>query len=403
MNNVLRYKGYRFYQSSYDEDEKGTYLSVNRDMPGTIVSYTGYLLLVIGFAANLLNPRSRFRWLLRQSSAVQTKWKAAATGALLLLLSFNAHSVTADSLTVDKQEAKKFGQMLVQDRKGRVEPVSTLASEIIRKVTRTNHFRDLSPEQILLGMNVYPENWKTIPMIRISHPGIQDLFRTDLNYISFNDCFDLNGNYRLASAVEEAYKKKPASRNKFDTEIIRTDERINIVYMVYTGQYLNVFPRREDPNHTWYSPLDVSKRFSGMDSLFPSNILSLYFEAVRNFPDDQARKNAGTFLESIRHFQDKYGSKVIPSASVIKMETLYNRLDVFNRLMKYYSLLGGLLLLLQFISLFIRRYRAYFIEKFLVVLIILSFLLHTVGLILRWYLSGHAPWSNGFESLTYIA
>jgi hypothetical protein len=110
MNNVLRYKGYRFYQSSYDEDEKGTYLSVNRDMPGTIVSYTGYLLLVIGFAANLLNPRSRFRWLLRQSSAVQTKWKAAATGALLLLLSFNAHSVTADSLTVDKQEAKKFGQ-----------------------------------------------------------------------------------------------------------------------------------------------------------------------------------------------------------------------------------------------------------------------------------------------------
>ncbi|NJK94384.1 MAG: cytochrome c biogenesis protein ResB [Bacteroidales bacterium] len=72
MNNVLQYHGYRFYQSSYDEDEKGTYLSVNDDMPGTIVSYLGYLLLAIGFAANLLNPKSRFRWLLQQTSQVKS-------------------------------------------------------------------------------------------------------------------------------------------------------------------------------------------------------------------------------------------------------------------------------------------------------------------------------------------
>ena len=29
--------------------------------------------------------------------------------------------------------------------------------------------------------------------------------------------------------------------------------------------------------------------------------------------------------------------------------------------------------------------------------------MHTVGLALRWYISGHAPWSNGFESVVYVA
>ncbi len=44
MNNILKYKGYRFYQSSFDRDEKGTILSVNHDRAGMLVTYTGYLL-----------------------------------------------------------------------------------------------------------------------------------------------------------------------------------------------------------------------------------------------------------------------------------------------------------------------------------------------------------------------
>ncbi|HEX3009780.1 MAG TPA: cytochrome c biogenesis protein CcsA [Bacteroidales bacterium] len=402
MNNVLQYRGYRFYQSSYDEDEQGTYLSVNRDMPGTIISYLGYLLLAIGFAANLLNPKSRFRWLLRQSSAMKSASKAAAIIFLLTISSLNLNAAP-DSLNIKVDEAKKFGELLVQDRKGRVEPMSTLASEIIRKITRSSNFNGLTSEQVFLGMNVYPEKWKNVPMIKISHPGLKDFFRTDKDHIAFYDCFDSDGNYRLADIISEAYKKKPATRNKFDTELIRTDERVNIAYMVYTGQYLNIFPKQGDPNHTWYSPLEVPQHFTGMDSLFASNILTLYFESVAHLPEQKAQKDAVTFLESMHKFQQKYGQELLPSPTFTKMETLYNRADVFNRLMKYYSLFGGLLLLLQFISLFIKKYKPLFIEKILVVLLIGSFVFHTAGLIVRWYLSGHAPWSNGFESLTYIA
>lgn len=403
MNNILRYQGYRFYQSSYDDDEKGTYLSVNRDMPGTIVSYIGYLLLAIGFAANLINPRSRFRWLLRQSSALNSSAKILLLMVAFATVSISNKAAEADSITVEKREADKFGQLLVQDRKGRVEPMSTLASEVIRKITRTGNFRGMSPEQVMLSMNVYPEKWKTIPMIKISHPGIQSFFNTKLSHVAFYDCFDNTGNYRLANVVSEAYKKKPSARNKFDTEIIRTDERINIAYMIYTGQFYHIFPKKNDPNHMWYSPEEVPQNFTGMDSLFATNILTLYFEAVRKSPSGISDKESATYLQSIQNFQEKYGKEVIPSPTFTKVEDLNNKLDVFSRLMKYYSLLGGLLLLLQFIGLFVKKYRVVFIEKILIALIIGSFAFHTGGLILRWYISGHAPWTNGFESLTYIA
>ena len=60
MNNILKYKGYRFYQSSYDQDEKGTILSVNHDMAGMLVTYTGYGLLFLFIILSLLSKNSVF-------------------------------------------------------------------------------------------------------------------------------------------------------------------------------------------------------------------------------------------------------------------------------------------------------------------------------------------------------
>jgi cytochrome c-type biogenesis protein CcsB len=31
------------------------------------------------------------------------------------------------------------------------------------------------------------------------------------------------------------------------------------------------------------------------------------------------------------------------------------------------------------------------------------FLIHTIALIFRWYISGHAPWSNAYEAIVYVA
>jgi len=64
MNHPLNYGGYKFFQMSYDPDEKGTVLSVNHD-PGVIPTYIGYTLLFVGLILNLLNPKSRFGRTLR--------------------------------------------------------------------------------------------------------------------------------------------------------------------------------------------------------------------------------------------------------------------------------------------------------------------------------------------------
>jgi len=66
MNNVLDVKGYRFFQASYDTDEKGTILSVNKDVAGRTVTYTGYLLLFVGCITCLVGKNGRIRTLYRQ-------------------------------------------------------------------------------------------------------------------------------------------------------------------------------------------------------------------------------------------------------------------------------------------------------------------------------------------------
>mgnify|MGYP000473533236 CR=1 FL=1 len=60
MNNVLKHRGYRFYQSSYDNDELGTILSVNKDRAGTLITYLGYLILMAGMIIALFVPGTRF-------------------------------------------------------------------------------------------------------------------------------------------------------------------------------------------------------------------------------------------------------------------------------------------------------------------------------------------------------
>ena len=142
MNNILKYKGYRFFQSSYDTDERGTILSVNHDSAGTSVTYFGYLIMAIGMVLTLFNRNSRFKTLLKASAQLREKRKklfAVLVTGLLLSVSAQAQNTTPAPMNSD--HAKSFEHLLIQDRKGRVEPVSTLASEILRKVAKKTSWK----------------------------------------------------------------------------------------------------------------------------------------------------------------------------------------------------------------------------------------------------------------------
>ena len=333
MNHVLDYDGYRFFQSSYDPDEKGTILSVNSD-PGKWPTYIGYILLSLGMFFNLLNPKSRFRKL---SSLIQKDMKKMKSLFFLAFLSLSTLGITplhADAQSdleylrhFDKHHAQKFGEILVQSMDGRIKPIDTIANEVLNKVYRKTSYKGLDADQVMLGMMTYPQGWQTQKMIKVFHPELKKILGMDKHdkYASFNTFFENSGNfaYKLTKYTEEANRKRPALRNKFDKDVIKVDERVNIVYMVYTGDIFRMIPKIGDENYNWYSPKVALSKFPTEESEYIRKILGSYFDAVAEGLKSGDWSKANSMVEKIKDYQELYGKEIMPSPSRINAELFF--------------------------------------------------------------------------------
>ena len=399
MNNILRYKGYRFYQSSFDRDEKGTILSVNHDMAGMLVTYTGYALLFFFIILSLLNKNSVFRninagyW----NSAIR---KSAPVIFLILFLS-GATDTSAQKLVPEKSVAGEFGKVLVQDQKGRTKPLFTLSNDILRKVTRENEFEGLTSMQVLLGLYFDFNNWKDIPLIRISNSDIQRKLGINGKFASFSNLVNLegNGSYKISEEVNAAYSKAPGERSKTDKEMMKIDERVNIVYMIYKGDFMKLFPLK-DGTPNWGSALEaIQKGSNKVDSLYLKGIMPVLADGLQTNNVAIVRQVS----ESIGGYQKKFSQYALPSESRTNAELLYYRLGIFERLFPFYAAVG-LIMLIGLITMVIRgRKETPLFLKILASLLFAGFLFHTFGLALRWYIAGHSPMSNGYESMIFIS
>ena len=404
MNHILKHKGYRFYQASYDADEKGTILAVNYDRAGTSVTYTGYFLMALGMMISLFSRRSRFANLFKETIRLSNTKKTLTFIILALMISGFKANGADETPAINPEHAKLFGTILIQDHNGRIKPLNTLASEVLRKMARKTSYNDMSADQVFLGIMSFPETWQNIPLIRVGHKQISEILGTNNSLVPFSAFFSKdNAAYLLSDYVEKANATKPAKRSKFDNELIRVDERVNIFYLVYTGNLLNIFPKQEDPGQKWYPPFNASVNFNSDDSVFVNNIIPYYLSKVREAVGSGNWTNADELVNAVKAFQEKYGAKIIPPSSKIRLELLYNRLDIFQRLSSYYGLIGFVLLMLQFAGIFFLKLKLKIPVRIAIVLIVAGFAAHTFALAARWYISGHAPWSNGYEALTYIA
>lgn len=406
MNNILKYKGYRFFQSSFDEDEKGTILSVNYDWLGTMVTYAGYFLMTLGMIWTLFSRGSRFSVLARASARLGRERRKLFPAVLLgaLLLSGGNTLAGETPAPVDRDHARDFGTLLVQSNEGRIEPVNTLASEVLRKVAKKGSFNGLTPVQVMLEMLLDPESWRNTPLIRVGDAELRKILSATGGYVSFNSVLsDSQGEYKLRREVEAAYAKKPAERNKFDKEVINVDERVNILYKFMTGGFLTMFPVPGDASDKWLSPGDAAQSPHPEVADFAGRVLGNYLGALRGARMSGRYDEASAFLEQLRENQKKHGAKVYPPVLKTKLEIFYINFNLFSLLAKVYMLAGLVLLALQFATLLSSlRWPARW-EKagFWGVGVLL--LIHTAGLGIRWYISGHAPWSNGYETLLYIS
>ncbi len=417
MNHILEHRHYRFFQSSYDMDEKGTILSVNHD-PGTLPTYIGYALLALGLFWALFSRNFRFA---RLSKKAKDAAKAKAVPTLLavgLLFSMTlVHAQELDPsiktiLSFNKEHADKFAKLIVQDTKGRMKPIDTLAIEILAKIHRSATLKvgkdELNADQVLLGMMMRPDIYKNIKLIRTADARVNELIGAakDAKYASFGQFFQDPQNmrgYKILDAVDTASRKAPKDRNKLDKAVLKIDEKVNVVYMVFTGSLLKIWPKPNDANNKWYATIDALQKFSPQNAERVREVAIAYFTAV----DDSLKTGDWTqsdkTLEKIAEYQKKYGAAVYPNENKIKAEIFYNHSNVFEILWPLYFVVGFVLLILSFIKILKPQFKMDFITKSALGLLALFFVAHTMGLALRWYISGHAPWSNGFESMTYIA
>jgi cytochrome c-type biogenesis protein CcsB len=255
-------------------------------------------------------------------------------------------------------------------------------------------------------MTQYASYWIEIPIIYIKsgNDSIRKIIGIDkeAKFAPFVAFFDKKGNYKLTKYLEEAFKA--ANPNQFEKDFIETDKKVNLMESALSGRILKIFPIPEDKNNKWVSYLELNESgFKGMEATYTKNVLPLYFGSLANASSTNDFKTADELLESINGFQKRFGSKVMPSEEKITSEVLYNKYDVFKKLPYWYIFASVLMLLFTIMNIFKERKVLNYLVNFMHIVIVALFALHTFGLIARWYISGHAPWSNAYESIIYVA
>ncbi len=419
MNNILNFKGYKFFQSSYNitPQYEETHLSVNHDFWGTTITYIGYFLLYAGLILILFMRGTRFDFLRKSLQKIKRK-KSVATLIVLLFTIVGFSQQTRPPLTekeidsalavnqISLAHAEKFSKLIIQDAGGRMKPVHTYASELLRKVSKHDNFKGMNATQVFLSIQQNPRLWFHMPIIYIEkgNTKLRDIIGLahDQKYATFAHFFDTKGTYKIAEEQKKAHKSN--IKSKFEKDIINVDRRINLFYSAVTGDILRFFPIPEDENNTWVSPNNIKpSMFKGKDSLYIGQFFPVYLQTLEEATKTNNYSKTDEILEGIRDFQKKYGQAVYPTDNKIDLEIAYNKYDIFKKLFSYYMYIGTLMFLLVVFQIFNNSKVLNYLINTSIAIIIVLFLMHTGGLIARWIVSGHAPWSNAYESMIYVA
>ena len=422
MNHILDYKGYKFFQSSYDlsGEFEQTHLSVNYDFWGTFITYLGYSLLYTGMICIFFAKFTRFNSLKTSLKNIRKKKQLAAIIGFMFLstLSFSqqeAHSFRITDQQIDSilkanlvslEHAESFNKLVIQDAGGRMKPAHTFASELVRKVSQTEKLRGMNPSQVLLSIIENPRLWYEVPAIYLEKKNLKIREKLGIadtaKFARLSDFFTDRGDYKIREQVAEAQKKKV--QDKFEQDLIKIDRRVGLLYSAIGGGILKIYPIPSDENNKWVSQPETfeEKGFKATDSIFVRKSLPLYIQLLQSSKKTNDYTKANQILDGIKKYQKQFGAEIYPSDKKIELEITYNKCNIFKKLVKYYGLASLLLIVFVIVQIFNDKKWVSFVVKSLIGVVIFLFVLHTLGLSARWIISGNAPWSNAYESIIYV-
>ena len=411
MNNIYSHRSYRLYQSSYDEDGKGSVLAINADPYGIPVTYTGYALLFISLVWMLFDPKGGYRKLLKSPLL-----KKGALMTALILSMGNIQTLHAESATgnlqnavLPKETAEKFGELhiLYNDR---ICPVQTFALDFCKKIYGARSYQGLTAEQVLSGWVFYGNTWANEPFIKIKSGEMKTAMNLP-DYASLNTFFNREmGGYTIGQYVQEYYN---GQQDKFHQQAADIDGKIQIIMELREGISLKVLPytftrnvkaTKDHPfikagTTTWFSPVDkLPQAVEHQHALYIRNVFSLLNGDVK--AGNISRVNE--FFIKMKKYQEVSSGNSLPTATQYKAERI-------NNAFPFATILFMANLTLGFIALFYTIYRMTkkreikVLNIALPILLGVSFLALTFGLALRWIISGNIPMSNGYESMLTVA
>lgn len=411
MNNIYSHRSYRLYQSSYDEDGKGSVLAINADPYGIPVTYTGYALLFISLVWMLFDPKGGYRKLLKSPLL-----KKGALMTALILSMGNIQTLHAESATgnlqnavLPKETAEKFGELhiLYNDR---ICPVQTFALDFCKKIYGARSYQGLTAEQVLSGWVFYGNTWANEPFIKIKSGEMKTAMNLP-DYASLNTFFNREmGGYTIGQYVQEYYN---GQQDKFHQQAADIDGKIQIIMELREGISLKILPYTFTKNvkatkdhpfikagtTTWFSPVDkLPQAVEHQHALYIRNVFSLLNGDVK--AGNTSRVNE--FFVKMKKYQEVSSGNSLPTATQYKAERI-------NNAFPFATILFMANLTLGFIALFYTIYRMTKKKEIKVlnialpILLGVSFLALTFGLALRWIISGNVPMSNGYESMLTVA
>ena len=395
MNNIGSFNGYRFIQSGYDSDMQGTTLGVYHDPWGIGITYTGYALLFISLIATMVSKKTRMRHLYRKALSLQGA-KAWAVTTLLAVSSFATSANAQEMVKIDGDIADDFGKICVLYN-SRITPINTVATSFVTKLCGKPTWDGLSSNQVFAGWIFDVPYWETVKMIEIKEKKAQELLGINGKWASFDDFWDNYNNYKLDAPLKKAYKD---GDTKLQKQLRDADEKFNIIRMLYGGEMLKMFPYAGKQGHMqWFAPGQPlgNLKLDEKELVFIKKSMDYLAESI--ITGDKAR--AEEIAKKIYSYQHVRGKAVVPTKFRIYTETFYNKTNAQRLPVMLYLTLSLVLAIVSTLSLNNGKQK-----KTRLVSSVLTWvmLIHTTILLaLRWFVSGHLPMSNGYETMQFMA
>ena len=205
----------------------------------------------------------------------------------------------------------------------------------------------------------------------------------------------------------KSFSKRKADQSNYDKAVIEVTERFNIFSNIAFGYYTQVIPVKNDPAQTWTSWIYSSQENPVEINQVAYALLTDYFNVVKEGLKTGNWNNANKGIEAMSEFQQLWGKGIIPTSTKINLEILYNHLNIFLWLMIAYSFLGTIMIILGFAEVFTSESKysqiINVLAKIFLGIMVVALTVQAIALGVRWYLSGHAPWSNGYEAIIFIS